>query len=210
MAVDISMLDRLESDDINVAAPDQYVDGGQNQLLPEGTYDLIITSFEVITPKDDPTQFRGFNLTELVVASGPLEGRRLFQQRVWATPYMRNGVKVSGLGDLLRAIDQEAEWDGPRGAGELLQKAQDQRIPFRVKVGWEAFDQIYYDEKGGPLMEKKSPEQKSLRKEATVKGMRNFRQTPDGTYLPEVTGPSGELLEGRLAFNNFIPSGKRR
>lgn len=207
----IAELDNLTADDIQVAPDSEYVDGGGRSLPSEGTYDFIVRDFEAITPKDEPTLFRGFNLKEVeIVSEGDAKGKRLYNMRVWATTYERNGVRVSGLGDLLRAIDQTASWSTPAEAGMILQKAKDQKEVFRVKIGWEAFDQEYYDEKEGPLMENKSPEQKALRKEATVKGMRNFRQTPDGTFLPEVTGPSGQVIEGRAVFTNFIPSGKRR
>ena len=88
--------------------------------------------------------------------------------------------------------------------------AVDRKMPFRVKLGWEAFDQTTYDEKGGKGMVNKSPEQKQLRKLCTVKGMNNFPENPDGTYRPEITTEDGDVLEGRLSINNFISSHRRR
>jgi hypothetical protein len=205
---DLSILEHLHTD-IDVAPPEEYADSTTVNLLPEGTYDLIIRSFEPILDKDNPDVFKGFNV-QAEVASGPYEGRGTGRLAIWAATYQRSGVTVSQLGDFIRSIDYTATWSGAAGAGKVLQMAQDRKMPFRVKLGWEAYDGEKYEELGGKRMVKKSPEEKAARKEATIRGMKNFPQNPDGSYRAEVEGVNGQLLEGRLTINNFVSSHKRK
>ena len=206
--VDMSLLESLNTD-ISVAPPAEYADGGAPNLLPEGTYDLVVRSFEPIMDRVDTKLFKGFNL-QCEVLEGDYAGRGTGRLSIWATPYERNGVKVSQLGDFIRSLDSTAEWTSPADAGRIIQMAVDRKMPFRVKLGWEAFDQSTYEEKGGKGLVNKSKEQKDLRKACTVKGMVNFPTNPDGSYRPEIITEEGDVLEGRLSINNFISSHRRR
>jgi hypothetical protein len=206
--VDFSLLESLHTD-IAVAPPKEYADSSSPNLLPEGTYDLYVKSYEPIMDRDDPTHFKGFNI-QGVVAEGDYEGRGTGRLSIWASPYLRNGVKVSGLGDFIRALDATAVWESPADAGRIIQMAIDRKMPFRVKLGWEAFDQNTYEEKGGKGMVNKSPEQKQLRKDCTIKGMAKFPVNPDGSYQAEYEFENGDIVEARLSINNFIASHKRR
>lgn len=207
--VDMSLLESLHTD-ISVAPPAEYADGGAPNLIPEGTYDLTIKNFEPIMDRDDERVFKGFNL-QCEVLEGEFAGRGTGRLAIWATPYERNGVKVSQLGDFIRALDSQAEWTSPADAARIIQMAVERKMPFRVKIGWEAFDQNAYEEQGGKKgAASKTPEQKKLRKECTVKGMVNFPTNPDGTYRPEILTAEGDVLEARLSINNFISSHRRR
>jgi hypothetical protein len=206
--VDMALLEALHTD-ISVAPPTEYADSSTPNLLPEGTYDFVLKGFEVISDREDPSLFKGFNIT-VVVDGGAYDGRVVNRLSIWASPFYRNGVKVSGLGDFIRAIDASAEWSSAADAAKILQMAVDRRMPFRLKLGWEAFDQGKYDAAGGRALENKSPEQKKLRKDCTIKGMRNFPQNPDGTYRPEIEDSEGNLMEARLAINGYVSSHKRR
>lgn len=208
------MLNLAELDNLNLdiatAPPEEYVDNSLPFVLPEGTYNFVITDVE--PSRDRTTKIpdgKAFVLT-LEVADGDYEGREVRNMRVWTTTYLRNGVKVSGLGDLIRAIDDTARWSTLADAASILSKACDQRTIFRSRVIWEAFDADWYEDQGGQNLVPKSPEQKELRKAATVKGMANFRQTPTGVILPVAIGPSGNEIEARVAFSSFYPSSKRR
>lgn len=206
---DMTMLEHLHTD-IEVAPPSEYADSSTPNLLPEGTYDLVLRNVEPILDRNDPTIFKGFRLVAEVVG-GAYDGRGVAGLSVWAATYLRNGVKVSQLGDFIRALDATATWTNPAEAGRILRMAIDRKMPFRVKVGWEAFDNSKFEAEGGPSLERKSPEEKALRKACTIRGMRNFKQAPDGSYIPEVEGSvEGEILEGRLSINSFIASHKRR
>ncbi len=205
--VDMELLESLNTD-ISVAPPNEYADAGTPNLLPEGTYDLHVTGFDVILKKDSG-DFNGFTITAQVV-DGEYAGRSTGRLSIWASTYERNGVRVSQLGDFIRALDATANWDSPATAAKVIQMAIDRKMPFRAKLGWEAFDQTAYEEKGGKALVNKSPEQKLLRKNCTVKGMRMFPLNPDGSYRPEIETAGGELIEARLSINGFISSHKRR
>jgi hypothetical protein len=196
--------------DIDVASPADYVDNAGPGLLPEGTYNFYLKEYEVGL---DPVtgEFRNYiNMRRLVVADGPHENRWANDLRVWTAKFQRNGIVVSMLGDFLRGIDDQETWSGIDGATALLNRAIDQNIPIRLTVKWEAYDRAGFEQNGGLRLQPKSPEQKQLRKEATVKGMKNFPQLPDGTYRPSTSGPlSGETVEARLSIDRVYPSSKR-
>lgn len=194
--------------DIDVAPPTEYVDAGP-VLLPEGTYDLVIKDFEVGINRDG----KFLNMIKLrrlqVVGPEEFAGRYANDIRVFTTPYLRKGQKVSGLGDLIRGIDDTAVWSGLEGATDVLRRAVDQGIPFRAKLQWEAYDKAGFEQEGGLQMERKSDAEKALRKRATVKGMRNFPTYPDGTPKSTVPGPiSGEPLEASLTIDRVIPKSR--
>lgn len=207
--LNIAELDNLNLD-IETAPPEEYVDNSIPFVLPEGTYNFVITDVE--PSRDRTTKLpdgKAFVLT-VECNDGDYEGREVRNLRVWTTTYLRNGVKVSGLGDLIRSIDDKAQWKTLADAASILSRAADQRTVFRARVTWEAFDADWFADQGGNAMVPKSPEQKELRKAATVKGMSNFRQTPTGVILPVTIGPSGNELEARVSFASFYPSSKRR
>ena len=195
---------------IEVAAPEEYVDGNMPSLIPDGRYDLVITDWDVSrdyeTKQPDGKAF----ILQCVVSGGEMDGKPVRNLRVWTATFARNGVTVSGLGDLVRAIDDTARFTTLHEAAAIIQRAQDQKTPFQVTTKWEAFDSDYYTALGGPSMTNKSPEQKAARKQATIKGMTNFRQAGDGSYLPEVIGPSGSTIEAKVVINSYTPSSRRR
>jgi hypothetical protein len=195
--------------DVEVAPPAEYIDSN-NTIIPEGMYDLAITGWEASTNRETKQPDGKAFILNVRVVGGDQDGRTAKNLRVWTATYQRNGVTVSGLGDLIRAIDDSAEWKTLADAATILQRATDQGQTFRAKLKWEAFDLDWYRDQGGDALTPKSPEQKDLRKRASVLGMSNFRQAPDGTFLPEATGPSGNTLEARLSLDRYVPSGKRR
>lgn len=206
--MDLSILENLHTD-IAVAPPEDYADSSSPNLIPEGTYDLFLKSVEPIFDKDDKSLFKGFNF-QAEVADGEYQGRSTGRLSAWSTPYERNGILVSQLGDFIRAIDSSAAWSTAADAARIIQMAIERKMPVRLKLGWEAFDAAYFEEKGGKAMKVKSPEQKLLRKECTIKGMTKFPKNPDGTYRAEIEGENGDILEARLAINNFVSSHRRR
>jgi hypothetical protein len=208
-------LNSVPDEDINVAAPSEYVDSGFG-LIPEATYDLLVKDFEPIF-KDDGTFSKRILIKSAEIAGVPEEdlkkylGRKVNNLAVFTTVYQRNGVPASGLGDLVRGIDDERSWTGLKEATDIIQEAVDKNTPIQMKLVWGAYDSKGFDAAGGKMLVSKSQEEKELRKKASVKGMRNFRQLPDGSYSPDVLGPlSGDMLEGRLEIDRVIPKKKRR
>lgn len=203
--VDFNELDNLY-DDIDVASPEEYVDSNANDTLPEGTYTFVVKEFDINRDKEQkPHKTPGINLRRIDVVEGEKAGKPVFFQRIWATPYKREGVIVSQLGDFIRALHGPVEWAGMKDALALVQKAKDQGITFKAKGIWEAYDGDYFESQGGNLLNPKSEEAKLLRKKSTVRYAKNFRKAPSGKVLPEVVGPSGKTLPARFVINNFIP-----
>lgn len=193
--------------DIDVAGPADYVDNAGPGLLPEGTYTFHLVEYDI--PIDPASgEFRNFvNMRRLRVADGDFEGRFANDMRVWTTPFLRNGIKVSMLGDFLRGIDANREWSGLDGAKAILDYAVDTHAPIRIKVVWEAFDRGGFEQLGGLRLQRKSPEEKALRKQCTLKGMRLFPQLPDGSYRSStVSSLTGEQLEARLSIDRVYPA----
>jgi len=204
-------VDLLDDLNIDVATPEQYVDGGSTPL-PKGDYRLRLNEWrlaknkagEIINPKNPIVE-----LVDCEVAEGPHTGRKLMFQRVFTTPYERNGVTVSGFGDLIRAIDVTANWQGKEGF-TILDQARDQGRTFVARVDWEARDQDYEEQllAGRQMRDLPKAEQKDIRKKSTIKGMNKFPKRADGSYDPVVKGPSGATLEARATIQGFIRSDK--
>jgi hypothetical protein len=208
-------LANVPADDVDVAAPTEYVDGGVGPV-PEATYDLRILEFQPDF-KDDGTFSKSVTIKSAEIIGVDKEelkrflGRKVTNLRVWTTTYLRNNVKVSGLGDLIRGLDDERAWSGIKEAVDIIQEHQDKNTPLQIKLAWGAFDKAGFDAAGGAMLVDKSPEKKELQKKAAVRGMKNFRPLPDGSYAPEVAGPlSGDLLEARLEIDRITPRRKRR
>ena len=195
--------------DIDVASPDSYNDQ-MSSPLPKGKYRFRINEWRFAKKKDgtliSPTK-PVVELVELEVVEGQHTGRKLMFQRVFTTTYDRGGVQVSGFGDLVRAIDCSANWQGKEGF-QVLQAAQDQGKTFVASVDWEALDQSHMDKllAGREIKDLPKDEQKSIRKEATVRGMSKFDKLPDGSYKPVVKHRSGETLEARAVITGFTRS----
>lgn len=214
MPTTYDLLNSVPAEDIDVAPPSDYVDSG-GSLLPEGTYQVRIVEFE--PDFDDGGIFRkSINFKQLIVvgvtdeALTPYLGRKIMNVRTWTTTYLRNGVKVSGLGDFVRGVTLDA-WTGLEGATRILQEAADKQTPIQIRFIWSAYDKEGFEAAGGKKTEKGSQEEKEIRKRCSVKGMRNFRQLPDGAYFPEVAGPvSGALLDGRLEIASVTNCEKKR
>ena len=204
----LSELENLRTD-ITVAAPSEYVDSAFAPV-PEGTYNFRISSVEPMTDKEGNPTGKAFVVgLKVDDPTSEYNGRSVSKIRVWTTTYLRAGARVSMLGDLIRGLDSSATFASLADAFNLLLKAQQQGQTFRAKLVWEGFDIDHWKELGGPDTTKSTAEYKTTRAAASIKGMRNFTQLPDGSYAPEVTGPSGNPIEASFSLDRIIPSHKR-
>jgi hypothetical protein len=208
-------LQNVPDEAVAVAAPKDYVDGG-GSLMPEGTYNFVIKEFRPEFSEDGTFQNR-ISLTDCRVTGVPSEElrthlrRKLMNLSIWTTTYKRNGITVSGLGDLIRGIDPDRSWVGLKDAVDIIQEAVDQQINIQARLVWAAFDKKGWEMGGGKFLSKGTQEYKELRNRVSVKGMRNFPPLPDGSFKNEVTGPiSNEVLEGRLEIASVINAEKQR
>lgn len=213
MSTSFADLETLNPEEIRVAPPSEYVHQSGPAMPPPGTYDVKILDFEQPQDREGRVRKNCLQLTVEILTEGDWKGRIIRNLRIYSTPFMRNGALASGWGDFLAGIDDAADWSarGVEGAAELLSRAQDQGLPIRIRFTWEAFDLDGYRADGGDQLVPKSPEQKVLRKKHTYRKLADFRQLPDGSYLPEVISPvSGEVLQASMVIDRVIPSSKVR
>lgn len=215
-------LNQVPDDAVAVAPPEEYVDSGAT-LIPEGTYDIVVKEFQPEFEKDGTFQNR-ISLKTCTIRGVPenlpgmqegesrkLLGRKLTNLTIFTTVYNRKGTPASGLGDFIRGIDADLKWTGLKEAIDVIQEAVDKQTPVQCRLVWGAYDKKGWEQAGGKNLRKGTDEFKELSDRVRVKGMKSFKQMPDGTFYPEVLGPiSGEILEGRLEIAAVVSSRKRR
>lgn len=209
------LLNAIPTDTVAVAPPDEYIDA-QAGLIPEGTYDVALQTFEEQFSQSG-TFLNRIRVPKAIIVGVPDEslrpylGRTIVGLTIFTKVYDRRGKKASGLGDIIRGIDDTLTWTGLVEARQILQEACDKRTPIQMRLNWGAYDAKGADAAGAQTMDRTSQEYKELRAKASIKGMRSFRELPDGTFYPEAPGPlSGEMLEARLEIANVTRSSKRR
>ena len=214
MSVDLNELNLLDDLDIETASAGEYKDPVGPTPPPAGKYQFRLLDWEFDKDKDgnirSPKQ-PGVVLS-LEIVNGPHAGRKLRFLRVRSAPFERDGVKVSQLGDLIRAFDATTTYKG-KAKFEALSRWQAQGAVFEAKIDWRAFDMDYYKDelsRAGYTSDDKSQEARMAKRRAgdgaTIRGMRKFPQRADGTYSPTVLGPSGAELKAEVDFVDFTPN----
>ncbi len=205
-------LELLDDLDIDTADAESYKDATGPAPIPDGTYTFKLTSAEL--DKDADGNIRNTKHPAVVISAEVVQakderyiGRKVSFIRVYSTPFQREGVTVSGLGDLLRSIDATANHSGAQKILAIKRYAEG-GATFRARTQWEAQDYAWFRDQGGNDLPKGSEGQKHLRKASTLKGMKNFPQDANGNPKHEWVGPSGEVIEARVTLN-YIPGGGR-
>lgn len=197
---------------------DSYVDPAQRRLLPEADYLVQLDGVGIDKDNDGkPRLARGkyptIKISRITVAQPEQFAGQIatFDERVYSVPFERNGSKASGLADMTRSLDQTRTWRQiPEGLQLAVELAEGGHFA-KVRVGWEAYDKDHYEALvsaagGESLVDDK--QKKQFRKDATIKGMKKFPRLPDGSYSPEIEGPSGAILEARTRINTWYSSAK--
>lgn len=212
-------LDAMELDtDIKVDSPDLLLKAETAATLPpEGWYTFALLDWELPTNDDGEVVTNRVVINSVEILEGPPEATNFVNRRVyrfnpiWTKPYKnRAGLMTSGIAQFCMGIDDTVQITTLRDAATLLEKAKDQHLPIRAQLIWEGFDRTYYNEQNGRDLEKGSKELAELRNACSVKYMRNYPTLPDGTPVPEATGPTGNTIEARLTIDRVVPSSKRR
>ena len=189
--------------DITVASPEDYVDS-QPAPLPIGSYVFRLLDWEL----DNRGKTPAIVLKQVEVTEGPHQGRKVGFQRIYPTTFMRKGTdgverKVSQLGDFIRSLGRSLSFSSIHDVKNILNAAIDNKVTFKAKVDWEAFDSEYFNEqaalKGISKGDYKSPESKELQKASSIKG-KQFEGKP------VATGPSGRNLEAKMRISNYYPA----
>lgn len=219
---DLAVLSSDLVDDLEIGLEEgqEYQDAIGFSPLKAGTYNLKITTLgasknkagEPVMTNKDGKKFPVLNYTATVVEPVELEGRRAVSfQSVFTMPFSRNGGTVSGLLDIVRAYDATRL---PRTVGAQIDALKElaETSTFRAVVDWEAQDLDWFNAQvEAQGLDTKNPAHKqqvnAIRKQATVKGMRKFKQAPDGTYLPVAVHPiSGNTVDAKAVVVRYIPS----
>lgn len=200
--VDVSDLN-VDMGDITVAGPDDYADSTPPPV-PMGNYTLRLDEWDLDKDKEGKVKLgkKGHPVIlvkRATIVDGPLMGRTVTYQRIFATPFVRkdaagNDVTVSGLGDFVRALDRNASFTTIQDVANILNRAVDEGGTFRARVDWEAYDEAHFEAIRGTMDEREA------RKASTIKGKKGF---PDGK--PIAVGPSGEQIEAQIRFGTFYP-----
>lgn len=149
-----------------------------------------------------------------IVEPVEMEGKRAVSfERVYTKPFARiqGGQPTSnGLADLTRSHDATRTWSTVQQGLDVLDQMVESGETFRARLEWNAYDKDHYEQQiaalGGEASASKE-DKKRIRKEATIRGMKRFQKTPDGSsYLPTVIGPSGATLQARARISTFFPS----
>lgn len=207
---DISDLDLTV--DISVSGPEDYVDTGTQAPLPIGSYTmrLLDWGFEPAKEKGKPPVVV---LKQIEIAEGPLEGKRLTFQRVYATPFTRKNPitgdeeKASGLADLIRSFDRTFDTKNMtiEDVKAFLTTQVEQRNTFKGKVDREGFDTDFWNaecqKRGISKGDYRSLASKELQKLATLKG-----KTFYGDAAIATNPHSGNRVEARNRLTNLYPS----
>lgn len=210
MSIDLNDLDL--NVDISVADPEEYADNAR-PTFPMGTYTFKIENFDLDRDKEGKPKLTKSGLPIVLLKSlkavdGDAEGRFLGYQRIYTTTYTRKNregkeVRVSQLGDLIRAIDKTAPTGTVQDAMNFLERARDMGLTFKAKVNWEAYDKDHFEKlcQERNITDPYSAEGKAARKEATLSGKKGF---PTGE--PTAQGPSGATLTANPRLSDFYPS----
>jgi len=207
----MSDLSELELNvDINVASPDDYIDNTA-PLLPIGSYTLRLLDY-AFEPSKTEGKPPAVLLKQIEVAEGPLAGRRISFQRVYATPFTRKNAttgqeeKASGLADFIRSVDRTFPTDNMTlpDVRNFLNKVVDERLVFHAKADHEGFDADFNKHlrelAGIPMNDYRSAKAKEIGKQVTIRG-KQFEGK--GSVINPL---SGNKVEARVKLTNFYPS----
>jgi hypothetical protein len=191
-------------DVLDLASPDEWVDAPAPAPLPAGKYRLRLMKIERDADRATGVPRKSFTAS-FVVAEGPSEGRPVNFISVSTNVYPRTAggrtANVCELGDFIRAFDKTYHLNSIEGGKRFLDEKVADGAVCTLYLDWKAWDTKHWQDRNGGSLSR--DEQKALRKECDIKGMRKFNA--DGT----VTNPiSGNVLKARLFMREAIASDK--
>lgn len=223
----LNLADDLEVGAYGIENPDDYQDQTAPPPPTEGNYSLVVTDFGTAnefgkqTPLIEDGKWPVFAIKAVEILE-PEEVKRTVRlnQNIKSKPFTRGGAKgdtaASQLQDLIRSFDAKRAFKGIAGEGngelptavDLLKEFVETRVTLRARGLWKAYDKTYADQAidaaGGRDNISKEDFGKIINK-ATIKGMKKFPRSSKGTYIPEIAGPSGEILKAKFVLQ-FYPS----
>lgn len=223
----MSSLDFTFEDDLNIGVdPDNYPDQANPAPVPTGNYSLRITKFgpqrnksgDVVVYNNAAGKpaYPVYVIEQVeVMEPSELRGRKIgLYQTVSTKPQNRNGVPVTQMGDLLRALDQTVSAQGTRATIEAVEEL----IPtgtINVRLDWEANDfgfakskmeDLFGGRKYAELFVAEKSSANAVYKESKCVGMKNFPVMANGKHNHVWTSPGGNTIEARAKVVRYYPS----
>jgi hypothetical protein len=113
--------------------------------------------------------------------------------------------------DLLRGFDDTLTFASGKEAIQLLVEQIAQGNTFVGGTNWIAKDseaiKTFIEENGGDLDDVDAEEKKKFFNAAIIRGQKRFPKV-NGFYVPEIEGPSGDVLQARVSITRVYPSSK--
>lgn len=194
MAVDFQNLP-LEQEDISVSMDNWVPPTEFPPPLPEGVYTLRqgrVTD-AVSKPNKEGKLFLLVSFDPHIVEGGEYDGKRVPFDQVSASPFERQGVKVSMLIDHLKALGVTERISDQRMAGEIIVNSEGK--PFKVALQWEGYcGHKGTSQEGSPAF--------------TLRGERNFPSLNGGaSHADETTCPTCQkTVRARVRISRRIPA----
>lgn len=114
--------------------------------------------------------------------------------------------------DLLRGFDDRLTFASGKEAIQLLTEQIAEGKTFIGGTNWIAKDseaiKAFIDENGGDLDDVDQEEKKKFFASAIIRGQKRFPKDGNGGYVPEIEGPSKDMLQARVSITRVYPSSK--
>lgn len=114
------------------------------------------------------------------------------------------------LVDLLRGFDDKLTFASGKEAIQLLVEQIAEGNTFIASTNWIAKDseaiKSYLDENGGNLDDVDAKDKQTFFNSAIIRGQKRFPKDGNGGFIPEIEGPSGDVLQARVSLTRIYPS----
>lgn len=218
-AFDFDLTDIEEFPDVQLDDASEYQDQSGPAPLAPGNFRLQVVEAQRQTNKDgDPIDDDGYPVLVVnkvrVVEPQEFAGRELYPFQKYSLKPVSGGPRKGSVPviDLLRGFDDTLTFQSGREALQLLNEKIEQGGSFLARTNWLAKDSSYIrtaiEAAGGNLSSMENDARKALFKVAIIRGQKNFPKNGNGGYLPEVKGPSGDVLTARVNITQIYPSSK--
>lgn len=214
---DLTEVDDFE--DIKLEDASTYQD--QTGMAPQepGNYRFRVVEASRRKDKDgQPINDNGypqFQVSKLeIVEPEELAGRFIYPFKSYSLKPVAGGKRQGSVPavDLLRGFDDTLTYSSGKEVLQLLAEQIESGKTFVASTNWTAKDSQFIkdaiEEAGGDLDGMGEEEKRELFKKAIFRGQKAFPKTPNGGYLPEVVGPSGDTLEARIDLTRIYPASK--
>lgn len=218
LTTDLSSVSAALEDDLEVSNSADYQDPTPPAPPKEANYRLKVVKMGLDKNQDGSIRLTDGKYPTVVlerveiVEPVELDGKvGVSFERIYTKPFERvkGAPLANGLADFTRSFDSTKGWSSVQHGLNALDEFVDAGNTFRARLEWVAYDSDHYKAQIAALGGEESAtkdDKKRIRKEATVRGMRRFKQAADGSYLPIITGPSGATLTARARISTFFPS----